>query len=83
MQQRAQHLVENREHSGVRQRSSLNDVLAVSFQAAQQIGKRPERVVADHQVGPVFDGHVDVGRAPHAPVDVIDAIEAGRLEQAW
>jgi len=40
---------------------------------------RPERVVADHQVGTVLDRDVEVGGPPYAAVDVVDALDAGGL----
>ena len=49
---------------------------------ADAVGERPERVVADDQVGAVLDGDVDVGGAPHAAVDVVDALDARRLVEA-
>src|SRR5207244_1380176 len=65
----------------VRQRLALDRVLVPlgNVAARHAVRERAERVVADDEVGTVLDGRVEVRGPTHAPVDVVDALDAGGL----
>src|SRR4029453_1131379 len=76
VEERPEDLVEHGEHALVGERSAVDDVLlALGHEAARDaIRERSEGIVADDQVGAVLDGDVDVRRAAHASIDVVDAL---------
>jgi hypothetical protein len=80
VEQRAKDLVQHAQHAAV---SHERPVVAVGTAhaielPAHAVRERPERVVADHEVGPVLHGDVEVRRAAHSAVDVVDPFDPRR-----
>ena len=83
VEQRPQHLVHHDLEPAVGQVASIGEVLRSGLvRIVGLIVEGTERVVTDDQVGALLDRHVDVRRVAHPAVHVIDAVDAGRTEEA-
>ena len=80
VEREAEDLVEDREQAAARERALVAAVGEES--AGQVVPGRDDRVDAEDEAAALLQGEGDVGRLPHAAVDVVDAVDPHGPEEA-
>jgi hypothetical protein len=79
VQERPEDLVQHHLHAAIGEVAAVRKVGRVAAFGVDAVQERAERVVTDDQIAALLDRDVDVRRAPHAAIDVVDALDARGL----